>query len=141
MIFSILAGLFWIAFISATLLPAQSELALAGALLYPPIPPWLSVLAAWSGNTLGSCLNWLLGKSAARLASGKSFGISKKALARAENFYKKYGRWSLLLSWAPVIGDPLTLAAGLLGEKFSIFLIVVAAAKLLRYLAICIVIL
>lgn len=127
-------GLFCLSFLSATLLPAQSELALSAMLLAGMWPFWLVILVAWLGNTAGSCLNWLLGKFAARHA--KTFFVSSGAMARAEGWYKKYGRWSLLLSWAPVIGDPLTLAAGVLGEKFAPFFLLTGAAKLARYLAV-----
>lgn len=132
----LLAGLFWVAFISATLLPAQSELALAGILLTQSCPAWLAILVAWLGNTLGSCLNWLLGSMVLRCEGKKWFPVSRANLSRAENWYARYGRWSLLLSWAPIIGDPLTLAAGLLGEKLAPFLAIVALAKLARYLVI-----
>lgn len=73
-----------------------------------------------------------------RCEGKKWFPVSRANLSRAENWYARYGRWSLLLSWAPIIGDPLTLAAGLLGEKLAPFLAIVALAKLARYLVIAI---
>jgi membrane protein YqaA with SNARE-associated domain len=62
--------------------------------------------------------------------------VSAQALARAEGWYRRWGRWSLLLSWAPVIGDPLTVAAGVLKEPFLPFLALVALAKVGRYLVV-----
>ena len=58
-----------------------------------------------------------------------------EALARMQDWYRRYGRWSLLLSWAPIIGDPLTVAAGVLREPLPTFILFVAIAKTARYLA------
>jgi len=55
-------------------------------------------------------------------------------LQEAENWYQRYGKWSLLLSWLPVIGDPLTVVAGVLKVPFVIFVVLVTIAKLGRYL-------
>ncbi len=129
-------ALFLAAFLAATLLPAQSELALGGLILAGHHPVWALIAAAALGNTLGSCVNWFLGAHLARLRGRKWFPIKKEALERARKWYGRYGRWSLLLSWAPIIGDPLTLAAGLLREPFPSFLALVAAAKTGRYLAV-----
>ena len=86
------------------------------------------------GNVLGSVVNWWLGKQAHRLM-GK-FSISEKTLQRGERFYKKYGRYSLFLSWVPIIGDPITVVAGIMREKIWIFLILVSSAKIARYLVV-----
>lgn len=137
----ILAGLFCIAFLSATLFPAQSELALGSLLLLTNIPVWLVVGVAWIGNTAGSCLNWILGKFASSFEGRSWFPVSKASLEKAKDFYIKYGRWSLLLSWAPIIGDPITLVAGMLGENFWIFIFIVSASKLIRYIVLAILVL
>ena len=129
-------GLFLAAFVAATLLPAQSELALTGLLLAGGQPVWALVAVATAGNVLGSTVNWLLGRYCVRFRDRRWFPVKGEALSKAESWYRKYGRWSLLLSWAPVIGDPLTLAAGLLKEPFPSFLALVAFAKLARYLAV-----
>ena len=131
-----LSGLFLSAFIAATLLPAQSELVLAGMIAGGMQPVWLLVLTATLGNVLGSVVNWLLGRFFSQLQNRSWFPVKKEHLQRAEKWYHKYGRWSLLLSWAPVIGDPLTLAAGLLREPLPFFLAIVGAAKLIRYLVV-----
>jgi membrane protein YqaA with SNARE-associated domain len=127
------AGLFAVAFAAATLLPAQSEVALVGMLLSGKFSPWLLVAVASAGNILGSCVNWLIGGFAERFRDRKWFPVSPQALDRAQGWYHRYGRWSLLLSWAPVIGDPLTVAAGFLREPFWSFLILVTIAKTARY--------
>lgn len=129
-------GLFLSSFLAATLLPAQSELALAGLLSHDVAAPALLVGVATLGNTLGSLVNWLLGRWAHRLGERRWFPVKGEALRKAEAWYHRYGRWSLLLSWAPIIGDPLTLAAGLLREPLLPFLLLVGLAKLGRYLVI-----
>lgn len=129
-------GLFFAAFIAATLLPAQSEVVLAGLLLAGRQPPWLLVLVACAGNCLGSATNWLLGRYCLRYQERRWFPVKAKALRKAEHWYRKCGRWSLLMSWMPVIGDPLTLVAGILREPFLSFIAIVVFAKLVRYVAV-----
>ena len=60
--------------------------------------------------------------------------MSPATLARAEKWYRHYGKWSLLLAWVPIIGDPLTVVAGVLRETFWVFLLLVSVAKIGRYL-------
>ena len=129
-------SLFFAAFIAATLLPAQSELALAGLLSLGKQPVWALIAVATAGNVLGSCTNWLLGRYCLCFKDRRWFPAKAKSLARAEAWYRKYGRWSLLLSWAPVIGDPLTVIAGVLREPFASFCLIVLIAKLGRYLVV-----
>jgi membrane protein YqaA with SNARE-associated domain len=128
------AGLFAVAFVAATILPAHSEVALVGLLLTGKFSPVLLIAVAAAGNILGSCVNWLLGGFAERFRDRNWFPVSAQALDKAQGWYRRYGRWSLLLSWAPVIGDPLTVAAGFLREPFWSFLLLVAIAKTVRYL-------
>ena len=130
------AGLFTLAFLAATLLPAQSEAALVGAILTEAYPWWALVVVASAGNVAGSVVNWLLGRSIERFRNRPWFPVSAAALDRAQMRYRRYGRWSLLLSWVPFIGDPLTLAAGLLREPFVSFVLIVSVAKTARYLAV-----
>lgn len=126
-------GLFAIAFGAATLLPLQSEAALAGLLLTGYSPALLLAVAS-AGNIAGSCVNWLLGRWIESCRGKAWFPVGDAALERASRWYRRYGKWSLLLSWVPVIGDPLTLAAGVLREPFAVFLVLVAIAKIARYL-------
>lgn len=128
-------GLFLIAFIAATLLPAQSEAALAAAIA-KGYAPWLLVAAATFGNVLGSTVNWWLGRELNRFGDRRWFPVKPAQLARARGWYGRYGRWSLLLSWVPVIGDPLTLVAGVMREPLRVFLVLVGIAKLTRYLVV-----
>jgi len=126
-------SLFGAAFIAATLLPAQSEALLAALLVASKYKTWLLVLSATAGNVLGSLVNWRLGVCIEKFREKSWFPFSKETMDRAISYYSKYGRWSLLLSWAPVIGDPLTLIAGVMREPLWRFLIIVTAAKLGRY--------
>ncbi|MDA5563918.1 DedA family protein [Cobetia marina] len=116
-----------IALASATLLPGGSEAALAG-LWCEGVAPWALWLAATLGNTLGSLINVALGRGARRLRTRRWFPVSRRALARGTLWYRRIGAWSLLLSWAPVIGDPLTVLAGVFRLPWwkSVLLILVA---------------
>jgi membrane protein YqaA with SNARE-associated domain len=96
-------------------------------------PAWLLVAVASLGNTLGSILNWWLGGQVVRWRDRRWFPVRPAALDRATGWYRRWGHWSLLLSWAPVIGDPLTLAAGVLREPFGRFVLLVGIAKTGRY--------
>jgi membrane protein YqaA with SNARE-associated domain len=130
------AGLLGAAFLAATILPFQSEVLLAGMLLVGHHDAGALVLVASIGNTLGSCVNWLLGRLLARLEDRRWFPVERSRIARAERWYHRYGRWSLLLSWLPIIGDALTIVAGVLREPFFIFLTLVALAKTARYIGV-----
>ena len=124
-------GLFLIAFLAATILPAQSEIGLAGLLLSGDYSVALLIVAASLGNTLGAVVNWALGRWIEHFRDRKWFPAKPEQLDKAVGWYHRYGRWSLLLSWMPFIGDPLTLAAGVL---FWSFLAIVSLAKTARYL-------
>ncbi|MEO2039132.1 MAG: YqaA family protein [Martelella sp.] len=134
-----LAGLFAIAFVAATILPAQSEAALVGLLVLGKQSPVLLIVAATIGNVLGSALNWALGRGIERFRQRQWFPVSEKALDKATRWYHRWGRWSLLLSWAPIVGDALTMAAGVLREPLWSFLILVTIAKAGRYILVAVI--
>jgi len=129
-----LAGLFTAAFVAATIIPAQSEAVLAALLLAGNHPVVLLLVVATVGNVLGSAVNWALGRGIEKFRHRRWFPADAAALERAQSWYQRYGRWSLLLSWAPLVGDPLTIMAGVLREPFWSFLLLVTIAKLARYL-------
>ena len=131
-----LSGLFTAAFLSATFFPFQSELVFAAMLKADHYSAWVLLAVASIGNTLGSALNWWLGRGIAHFENRRWFPIKRPALERAEQWFTRWGKWSLLLSWVPVIGDPLTMMAGVLRMRFLPFIIIVAIAKTGRYLAI-----
>ena len=127
-------GLFGVAFLAATILPAQSEAVLATMILSDRYLLAALLGAASLGNVLGSVVNWALGRGIEQYRNRRWFPVSGDMLQEAENWYQRYGKWSLLLSWLPVIGDPLTVVAGVLKVPFVIFVVLVTIAKLGRYL-------
>lgn len=131
---AVLGGLFAIAFVAATILPAQSEAALVALLIAGTHSPVLLVAVASLGNVLGAVINWALGRGVERFRDRKWFPVSPASLDRATKWYRKWGRWSLLLSWAPIGGDALTVAAGVLREPFWSFVLLVTIAKTARYI-------
>lgn len=126
-------GLFLAALAAATLLPVQSELLLLAMLASGRFDPALLLLAASLGNVLGSTINWALGRFLAHHRDARWFPVSKTAMLMAERRYRRFGELSLLLSWLPIIGDPLTLIAGVLRTPLSRFLLLVIIAKVGRY--------
>jgi membrane protein YqaA with SNARE-associated domain len=130
-----IAGLFAAAFLSATLLPGSSEAAFAALLISGRVAPGEALLVATVGNTLGSCVNWAAGRWLAHWRHHPRFPIPAKTFDRYEAWYRRWGVWTLLLSWTPIIGDPLTAMAGVFRTPFWLFAAVVAVAKCGRYLA------
>ncbi|MDO9623448.1 MAG: YqaA family protein [Pseudomonas sp.] len=127
-------GLFFSAFGAATLLPLGSEVVFVSLLLSDAYLVWLLVAVASVGNVLGSLVNWLLGRHLEHFRQRTWFPVSEQRLQQAQGWYARYGRWSLLLSWVPIIGDPLTLVAGVMRERCWVFLLIVSLAKTGRYL-------
>ena len=124
--------LFLSCFAAATLLPVVSEAVLAyditaGYNLY------LLLISATLGNTLGSCVNYFLGKKGLDYLEEKKY-VKQDTFAKAEAMFDKYGAGVLLLSWAPVIGDPLTFVAGVMHYDFKRFFLIVLFAKGIRYI-------
>jgi membrane protein YqaA with SNARE-associated domain len=126
-------GLFAAALVAATILPAQSELVLAGLLNAGHQSPWLLVAFASVGNVLGSIINWGLGRFLIHLRHRRWFPLKPAAYDRAVGWFDKYGLWSLLLAWVPMIGDPLTVVAGALRVDLLRFTVLVAIGKVGRY--------
>jgi membrane protein YqaA with SNARE-associated domain len=125
--------LFLSAFTSATLLPGSSEAALLAFLATGRGEVATLVIVATVGNVLGSVVNWFLGRFIARFRDRRWFPVKPRDYDRAAAFYGKYGLWSLLLSWVPVIGDPITVVAGALRIDLARFLLLVTLSKAARY--------
>lgn len=128
-------ALFFASLLAATILPASSEVLLF-ALLKQGMAPTLLVLTATIGNTLGSWVNWLLGRCLLRFQHRKWFYFKPSQIARGQRGFQRYGQWTLLFAWLPVVGDALTLVAGILRVHWLPFLILVATGKSIRYIAI-----
>ena len=129
-------SLFIISFLAATILPFSSELTLAGLMATSSYDNLFLLIIASLGNVLGSVVNWILGFYSRKLSKKKWFPFKDEQIERSSKWFNKFGRWSLLFVWVPIIGDPLTLAAGLLRVKFIEFLILVTIGKVSRYLAV-----
>ena len=127
-------GLFFSALVAATILPMQSEAVLVGLLVAAAHPVIILIIVATVGNVLGAVINWYLGRYLLRFQEKRWFPSSEYQLERAQNWYRRYGRWSLLGSWLPVVGDPLTVVAGLMREPLIPFLLLVSVAKGARYI-------
>jgi membrane protein YqaA with SNARE-associated domain len=126
-------GLFLSAFLAATLVPFSSEAVLAGLSAYDRYDPVLLWAVASLGNTLGAILNWGLGRFCLHWQGRRWFPFSAENLDRAQAWFTRYGLWSLLFAWLPIVGDPLTFAAGVLKVNFWIFVGLVFIGKAARY--------
>lgn len=129
-----LPALFLVAFLAATVAPLGSEWLLA-ALLLRGADPVSTVAAATAGNFLGACATWGLGWFGSPWLIRKVLRIDRKSQEKAERLFARYGTWALLLSWVPVVGDPLCLLAGLLRVPLLRFSVPTLAGKLARYAA------
>tara|TARA_B100001057_G_scaffold323915_1_gene324137 strand:+ start:376 stop:810 length:435 start_codon:yes stop_codon:yes gene_type:complete len=125
--------LFLISFLAATVLPLSSEIVLTTMLLTNLFEKNLLLVFASLGNILGSVLNWYLGKKLNLYKDKKWFPVSAERLKKSQYYFNKYGLWSLLIAWVPIIGDPITLLAGVLNVRLSIFLFLVSISKISRY--------
>ncbi|MAY01779.1 MAG: hypothetical protein CMQ38_02230, partial [Gammaproteobacteria bacterium] len=125
--------LFASAFLAATILPFYSEFMLY-ALLQQGGDPLLLVMVATVGNTLGAVVNWLLGLYLLHFQDRRWFYFSREQIASAQKWFQRYGKWTLLMAWAPVGGDALTLVAGIMRVRFGIFVLLTGIGKCLRYI-------
>ncbi|TDG14205.1 DedA family protein [Seongchinamella unica] len=125
-------GLFFSAFLAATLVPAYSEILFA-ALINAGYGPLLLLFWASAGNSLGSAVNWLLGRYLLHFQDRRWFPFQATSLARAQQWFRKFGVWSLLLAWMPVGGDALTFVAGVMRVPFWLFFTLTAIGKTGRY--------
>ncbi len=126
-------GLFLTALLAATLVPFSSEALLVGMQVSGGYPVAGLLAAASLGNTLGAVANWGLGRFCLHWQDRKWFPVKARELDRASAWFNRYGIWSLLLAWVPIVGDPITLAAGVLRTRFLPFLLLVAISKTGRY--------
>lgn len=126
-------GLFVAALVAATVFPAQSEAVLVGMILSGDYSVLVLTAVASAGNTLGAVVNWFLGRSVERLKDRAWFPVRPEKLARAQFWYQRYGKWTLLASWVPFVGDAITVVAGVMKEPLPVFVLLVGIAKTARY--------
>ncbi len=125
-------SLFGVAFLAATLLPAYSEVMFVG-MHASGYDPWLLWLFASAGNTLGSAVNWALGRYLLHFQDRRWFPFKAASLGKAQQWFQHYGVWSLLMAWAPIGGDALTFIAGMMRVHFLVFIALTALGKAARY--------
>ena len=128
-------SLFFSAFLSATLLPGSSEVLLIYKLQQGDAPVVL-LASATTGNLLGSLVTYYMGMAGNTLMHKRWLGIDEKSLQKAEKQFQRWGIYSLLFAWLPVIGDPLCLLAGLMRVAILPFILLVGIGKCLRYASI-----
>ncbi len=126
-------GLFISAFVAATLLPFSSEAVLAGLIAMDKNDAFILWAVAGAGNTLGALVNWMLGRFCLHWRGSRWFPVKPDVLEKGRAWFGRWGVWSLLLAWVPVIGDPLTFAAGIFKVNVWVFLGLVAFGKGVRY--------
>jgi len=127
--------LFSSAFLAATVLPFYSEVVLF-AMIRAGEPAGLLLAVAAVGNTLGSVVNWLLGRYLLHFQHRKWFYFKPAQIEKMQAWFQRYGVWSLLLAWMPIGGDPLTLVAGIMRVNLWLFIVLVGIGKTLRYVAV-----
>tara|TARA_R110002072_G_scaffold92118_2_gene205176 strand:- start:761 stop:1189 length:429 start_codon:yes stop_codon:yes gene_type:complete len=124
--------LFLTALAAASVIPISSEVLLL-ALLNAELNPMALWLTATLGNTLGAVINWFIGSKISDHADAPWVPVSRANIERASRWFNRYGVWSLLLSWLPLVGDALTFFSGIMRVRFALFLILVAIGKGARY--------
>jgi membrane protein YqaA with SNARE-associated domain len=127
--------LFASAFLAATILPFYSEVVLF-AMIRAGEPAGLLLAVAAVGNTLGSVVNWMLGRYLLHFQHKKWFYFKPDQIAKIQAWFQRYGVWSLLFAWMPIGGDPLTLVAGIMRVNLWLFILLVGIGKTLRYMAV-----
>jgi len=126
--------LFTSSFASSTILPGHSEITLIALITQKKYEVFYLVVFASLGNILGSVLNWYLGLYFFKFKNKKWFPFKENQINKVSKSFLKYGKWSLLLSWVPFIGDVLTLVAGMFRVPLHQFIIIVSVAKIGRYI-------
>ena len=124
--------LFLSAFGAATLLPGASEIAVV-AMLEKEFSVFWVLIVATAGNSLGSAVNWVLGRYLTRFEDRRWFPFKPETLHRSQAWFQKYGVWSLLFAWLPIGGDALTFIAGVMRVRFGLFLLLTTLGKGARY--------
>lgn len=129
-------SLLGVSFLAATVVPGSSEVMLVAMVFQHPDNVATLLLIATVGNTAGSAVNWVLGRWLQRFSGRRWFPATQSQLDTASRWFNKYGIWSLLLAWLPIVGDALTVIAGALRVNIYAFVALVAIGKAARYVAV-----
>ena len=129
-------SLLTVSFMFATIIPFGSEMYFTTLLSLGKYNSFLLLVSVSIGNVLGSVFNWVCGYYVNYFIKKPWFPITRKKIKKGTEIFNKYGKWSLLLSWVPFIGDPITFVAGTLRYSFIPFVILVSIGKVGRYLVI-----
>ena len=128
-------ALFLLSFLASTLVPLGSEWLLA-VLLLNGFDPFMVVPVATVGNSCGALTTYAIGLWGGPFLVQRLLRVSHESQQRAERYFTRYGSWTLLFSWVPILGDPLCLVGGILRTGFWRFLVLVSVGKLIRYLVV-----
>nr|WHW29804.1 putative DedA family protein [uncultured bacterium] len=127
--------LFASSFLAATIFPFYSEIILT-SLLYEGLSPLWLWLVATLGNTLGAVVNWAIGRHLLHFSDRRWFPFNPEKLRRSQDWFQRYGKWSLLLAWMPVGGDALTFIAGTMKVRLLTLVVLAGIGKGVRYLVV-----
>jgi len=129
-------SIFFLSFLAATIIPFSSEIGLLSYIALGQFNNELLLIFASSGNILGSCVNYILGIYIIKFKTKSWFPFKDNQIIKATNWFNRFGIYSLFFAFLPIVGDPLTLIAGMLRVSFIKFIILVSLGKILRYLLI-----
>jgi len=129
-------SLFFLSFLAATIIPFSSEVGLLSYMALGKFNNELLLIFASLGNILGSCINYVLGLYIIRFKTKLWFPFKDNQILKATNWFNRFGVYSLFFAFLPIVGDPLTLIAGIFRVSFIKFIILVSLGKIFRYLLI-----
>jgi len=129
-------SIFFLSFLAATIIPFSSEVGLLSYMAVGKFINELLLIFASLGNILGSCVNYILGHYIIKLKTKSWFPFKDNQILKATNWFNRFGVYSLFFAFLPIVGDPLTLIAGMFRVSFLKFIILVSLGKILRYLLI-----
>jgi len=129
-------SIFFLSFLAATIIPFSSEVGLFSYMALGKFNNELLLIFASFGNILGSCANYILGLFIIKFKTKSWFPYKDNQILKATNWFNRFGVYSLFFAFLPIVGDPLTLIAGIFRVSFLKFIILVSFGKILRYLLI-----
>jgi len=129
-------SIFFLSFLAATIIPFSSEVGLISYMALGKFNNELLLIFVSFGNILGSCVNYILGLYIIKFQTKSWFPFKDNQILKATNWFDRFGVYSLFFAFLPIVGDPLTLIAGIFRVSFIKFIILVSLGKILRYLLI-----